>query len=144
MPGFLERMNRAVALGTVLALGWYLIRVAPQITSRPLDEVSWKGEMLIAVVVFVATLIADIVRAAISSRNELDEADVVDDERDHAAEQRGDAWGGHAMHAAAFVALMLLVLEFDPFWAANALFVGAMLAGLVSTLVKLLTYRGSV
>ncbi|WP_421923681.1 hypothetical protein [Maricaulis maris] len=137
-------MNRAVALGTVLALGWYLIRVVPQIFSRPLDEVSWKGEMMIAIVVFVATLIADIVRAAISSRNELDEAGVMDDERDHAAERRGDAWGGHAMHAAAFVALMLLVFEFDPFWAANALFVGAMLAGLTSTLVKLLTYRGSV
>ena len=144
MPGFLERMNRAVALGTILALGWYLIRVVPKVTSRPLDEVSWKGEMVIAVVVFVATLIADIVRAAISNRNELDEAGVVDDERDHAAERRGDAWGGHAMHGTAFVALMLLLLEFDPFWAANTLFVGAMLAGLVSTLVKILTYRGSV
>ncbi len=144
MPGFLERMNRAVALGTILALGWYLIRVVPQITSRPLDEVSWKIEMAIAVVVFVATLIADIVRAAISNRGELDEAGVVDDERDRAAERRGDAWGGHAMHGAAFFALMLLVLEFDPFWAANTLFIGAMLAGLVSALGKLLTYRGSV
>ena len=144
MPGFLERMNRAVALGTVLALGWYLIRVVPQVTSGPLDEVSWKGEMVIAVVVFVATLIADIVRAAISNRSELAEAGVVDDERDHAAERRGDAWGGHAMHAMAFVALIMLVFELDPFWAANTLFVGAMLAGLVSTLVKMLTYRGSV
>lgn len=50
--------------------------------------------------------------------------------------------GGHAMHAVAFIALMLLILDFDPFWAANALFVGAMLAGLVSTAVKFLTYRG--
>ncbi|WP_297736577.1 hypothetical protein [uncultured Maricaulis sp.] len=144
MPAFLERMNRAVALGTILALGWYLIRVVPQVFSRPLDEVSWKVEMAIAVVVFVGTLIADIVRAAISNRNELEEAGVVDDERDHAAERRGDAWGGHVMHGAAFIALMLLVLEFEPFWAANALFVGAMLAGLVSSLVKFLTYRGSV
>ncbi|WP_323762058.1 hypothetical protein [Maricaulis sp.] len=144
MPGFLEKMNRAVAIGTILALGWYLIRVVPQVFSRPLDEVTWKVEMVIAVVVFVATLIADIVRAAISNRKELGEADVVDDGRDHAAEQRGDAWGGHAMHAAAFVALMLLVLDFDPFWAANSLFVGAMLAGLVSALVKMLTLRGSV
>ena len=48
------------------------------------------------------------------------------------------------MHAAAFIALMLLVFEFDPFWAANVLFVGAMLAGLTSILVKFLTYRGSV
>ncbi|MDF1768924.1 hypothetical protein [Maricaulis sp.] len=144
MPGFLESTTRAVALGTVLALGWYLLRVVPQIFNQPLDEISWKIEMVISLVVFIATLIADIIRAAIANRGELDQAGVVDDERDHVAERRGDAWGGHAMHAAAFVALMLLVFEFDPFWAANTLFVGAMLAGLVSSLVKLLTYRGSV
>ncbi|MFT6461605.1 hypothetical protein [Maricaulis maris] len=144
MPGFLEKMNRSAAIGTILALGWYLIRVMPQVASLPLDEVSWKAEMAIAVVIFVVTLIADSIRAAIASHGQLDEVDVVDDERDHAAERRGDAWGGHAMHAAAFIALMLLVFEFDPFWAANVLFVGAMLAGLTSILVKFLTYRGSV
>tara|TARA_R110002124_G_scaffold56548_15_gene159421 strand:- start:347 stop:781 length:435 start_codon:yes stop_codon:yes gene_type:complete len=144
MPGFLEKLNRSAALGTALALVWYLIRVVPQVTSQPLDEVSWKGAMVIAVLIFVVTLIADSVRGAIASREELEEAGVVDDERDRAAERRGDAWGGHAMHAVAFIALMLLVLEFDPFWAANTLFVGAMLAGLVSTVVKFLTYRGGV
>lgn len=142
MPGFLEKLNRSAAIGTILALGWYLIRVVPQVTSQPLDEVSWKGAMVIAVLIFVATLIADSIRAAIANPDQLDEAGVVDDERDHAAERRGDAWGGHAMHAVAFIALMLLILDLDPFWAANTLFVGAMLAGLVSTVVKFLTYRG--
>ncbi|OLF81472.1 hypothetical protein AWH62_02035 [Maricaulis sp. W15] len=144
MSGFLEKLNRAAAIGTILALGWYLIRVVPQLTSGPLDDVSWKGEMMIAVVIFVVTLIADSIRAAIASREELVEADVLDDERDDVIERRGDAWGGHAMHAVAFIALILLVLDFDPFWAANTLFVGAMLAGLTSMLVKWMSYRGGV
>ncbi len=69
---------------------------------------------------------------------------IIDDERDHDIERRGDAWGGHAMHAVAFAALVLLVLDVHSFWIAQTLFVGGMLAGVVSIGVKLFAYRGEV
>ena len=45
---FMEKINLAALAGGVLALGWYLVRVVPQIGQVPLDEIAWKWPMAIA------------------------------------------------------------------------------------------------
>ena len=139
---FMEKLNLAALGGGVLALGWYLFRILPQIGTVPVDEIAWKWPMVIAMVIFVVLLVISAVRMAISDPSVRDENGVIDDERDRDIERRGDAWGGHAMHAVAFAALVLAMLDVHGFWIAQTLFVGGMLAGLASIGVKILAYRG--
>ena len=141
---FMEKLNLAALAGGVLALGWYLVRVVPQIGQVPLDEIAWKWPMAIAMGIFIVLLVISAVRMAISDPAVRKADGIIDDERDRDIERRGDAWGGHAMHAVGFAALVMLVLDVHSFWIAQTLFVGGMLAGVVSIGVKLFAYRGEV
>ncbi|WP_300544483.1 hypothetical protein [Maricaulis sp.] len=139
---FLEKLNLAALGAGAVSLAWYLWRVLPQIGAVPAAEIAWKWPMGISLGLFVVLLIAGIVPLALTDPSVRARDGIIDDERDRDIERRGDAWGGNLMHLIAFAALILLFTDIDRFWVAQLLFVGGMLAGLLSIALKIAAYRG--
>lgn len=138
---FMEKMNWAALIVGLAALGWYALQIVPDMGVMAVDEIAWKGPMIQTLLGFLALLIAAIVIVAILDHKTLAKDDIVDDERDHSIERRGDAWSGHVLHAFAFLALVLLFLDAHVFWVANAIFLGSMLSGAIGLVIRVVQYR---
>ena len=52
--------------------------------------------------------------------------------------------GGHLLSVAVIGAMVLIWMDFDTFWVANSLFVGAWSSAVLGTVIKLVAYRGAV
>jgi hypothetical protein len=141
--GFMEKLNLAVLGGGLVSLGYYFSRVVPQIGSVPVDEIAWKWPMAISMLIFIILLVVSAVRLAIKDPAIRKEDGIIEDERDRMIEWRADSWGGNTLHMVALLALGLLFFGVHSFWIAQVIFLGGMLASLVTVVAKLLAYRGS-
>lgn len=149
---FYERINTAGLVTSLIVLAWYGLQVVPQMGTAPVSEIAYAGPMIIAVVVGVILSVITAVLVSIGSAIWLtvkEGKDAVDaefgneDERDKHIGRLGDAIGGHVLSVAVILALALIWMEFETFWVANGLFVGAWLSAAIGTVVKLFAYRGA-
>jgi hypothetical protein len=75
--------------------------------------------------------------AAVANPREADKKD----ERDTQIHRKGEYFGMYLLVLGALVALGLAMAEVAQFWIAQALFVGFILQGLTSAIVKIQAYR---
>lgn len=123
-------------------VGIMLARVA----RMPVDEVSWVVPMiwamcsLVAIIIFgtIATAIASHVRAAARGEEAtLENGDV----RDKQIELLGKARTHSLTSLGSLAAIIVAMLDTDPFWIANTLFLSGILAETYGVIVKLRSYR---
>ena len=64
------------------------------------------------------------------------------DERDRRIEQLGEYTGQAFVGVGALAALVLAILEVDPFWIANAVYLAFVLSAVLGSVTKIALYRG--
>lgn len=148
-----ERINTAGLVTSLLVLAWYALQVVPQMSEMPVAEIAYTRPMIYAVVIGVILSIVTAIVVSVGSAIWLaikEGEDAVDadfgneDERDKHIGRLGDAMGGHLLSVAVIGAMVLIWMDFDTFWVANSLFVGAWSSAVVGTVIKLVAYRGAV
>jgi hypothetical protein len=139
MPmAFMEKSNWVVLIVAVPTLLVYAALVVPQVVSTPLAEVAWVQPMIFAIVGFIVANVLGNVVAAASNPREADKNDQRDREIDHFGERVGN-W---LIIAGSITALALAMAGADHFWIANAIFLGGLAGGLLSSVTKIAAYHG--
>jgi hypothetical protein len=147
MP-FQEQLTWVNAVVTAVVGTAYSVLVFGQLGDMPATEIAYRWPLLIAVgALIVLTIVGTIlmaigtaVTAEITGTGSVDDIGRKD-ERDKRVGQRGTRAAYAVTSAGGLLALGLAMLEYDPFWIANALFLTFVVAGLVSATVRLLAYR---
>jgi predicted membrane channel-forming protein YqfA (hemolysin III family) len=120
----------------VCVLGAYLAYVAIVLVRAdggPVTAVDYVAPLIGSIVV---SIVVNIVINAVSSSSR-DRKDA----RDRTIDRFGEHSGRWGLIAGATLALILAMLRVDPFWIANALYLGFALAGVTAGLAKLVAYR---
>jgi hypothetical protein len=63
------------------------------------------------------------------------------DERDKSIHRYGESVGFNVLSFMNLIPLGLAMAKFETFWIANAIFLGGVVAGVVSSIVKIVAYR---
>ena len=124
----------------VCVLGAYLAYVAivlVRAAGGPVTAVDYVAPLVGSILVsIVVSIVVNIVINAVSSTSR-DRKDA----RDRTIDRFGEHSGRWGLIAGATLALILAMLRVDPFWIANALYLGFALAGVTAGLAKLVAYR---
>jgi predicted membrane channel-forming protein YqfA (hemolysin III family) len=124
----------------VCVLGAYLGYVAIVLVRAgggPVTAVDYVAPLIGSILVsIVVSIVVNIVINAVSSTTR-DRKDA----RDRTIDRFGEHSGRWGLIAGATLALILAMLRVDPFWIANALYLGFALAGVTAGLAKLVAYR---
>ena len=137
---FEEKSTWAVAVVTVLAYGWYFIKILGDAASTPVNEIEYQGLLGAMVGVFIVLLIVShivIAAAAAIVNGGIEESDV----RDRKISRFGEYVGAYVLGAGMFVVLVLAMTETEYFWIANAVLGIMVLAELVTSATKIILYR---
>jgi uncharacterized membrane protein (DUF485 family) len=137
---FLEKSSWVVLVVALPTLVVYTVLVVPQVLGTPIEDVDWVLPMSVAIVGFVvANILGNIAAAALDPREA-----PLEDERDREIDSHGKRIGNWVIAAGGVVALVLAMAMAHQFWIANALFLGGIAGSIVSAVVKIADYRGSV
>jgi protein-S-isoprenylcysteine O-methyltransferase Ste14 len=134
---FEEKGTWIQALVVILVPGIYFATVFSQVRTTPVTDIDYQGPMLASVGAAITLLIAASIAIAIAWPKDADKSD----ERDKEINRYGEYIGSFVLYGGALVALGLALAEFDYFWIANLIYATLVLAGLITTAVKILAYR---
>ncbi len=145
---FEEKSTWVNSVVTVLVLGIYANFIVKQLRSVPVADIAYQKPLLLTVgAMIVMTIIGIIfmsigtaVSSEISGSGSVKEIDRTD-ERDKSISRRGDLFGYYVSSFGGLGVLALAMLRADQFWIANALYLSFAIGGLVSSAVKLVSYR---
>ncbi|WP_448005476.1 hypothetical protein [Agromyces bauzanensis] len=119
----------------------YLFLVLPQfLAGTPVAEIDWVTPMLWVIVGAIVAGIIGRILVEIVSPSDSTKGDIRDKEIDRLGERVGNSFvvvGGVG-------ALILAMFDVDTFWIANALYLGFVIAGVLSGVTKLIAYRRGV
>jgi hypothetical protein len=139
---FQEKSNLAVLVALLLVFGAYFGFVLPGISAGgTVPPASAVGAVLIGPTVVLAVLL--IISHGIIALLSPDEAGETD-ERDQLIQMRADARAGYVLVLGVFSVLLLLFLEIEPFWIANALLGAVAASEIVKSLLRAIAYRRGV
>ena len=138
-----ERTTWVTGVLVLLTTAGYLAVVLPQLAHTPAAQIPWQLPMGVAIAVailgtIVGTIVATIV-AAIITRDPEQASDI----RDRQIERHGDRSNVAVIGVGLAAALVLTMLELDPFWIGTALFSIGALGSLWGTATKIRAYRHS-
>jgi uncharacterized membrane protein len=103
----------------------------------PLTEVAYAGPLLTTIgAAIVAGILAGIVLGAASPDRD------VTDEREREISRMGERVGQSFLVLGGLGGMVLALLEADPFWIANVLYLGFALSAVVSSAAQITTIRG--
>ncbi|WP_062388512.1 hypothetical protein [Demequina iriomotensis] len=124
----------------------YFTVILTQAADRPIEDVSWVAPMLWAWGALIVLIIAGVIASAIATgvRAEVagEKPDFEDgDVRDKEIERIGNARAYTMASFGGMAATVLLMLDVDRFWAANALFLAGLLAGIIAAGSRIHAYR---
>lgn len=128
---------------TIAVTGYavYLFLVLPQFSAgTPVDEIDWVTPMLWTIGGAIVAGIIGRILVEIVSPSESTKGDIRDKEIDRLGERVGNSFvviGG-------VCGLILAMFDADTFWIANALYLGFVIAGVLSGVTKLVAYRKGV
>jgi hypothetical protein len=137
---FEEKSTWAVAAVTVLAYGWYFIKILGDAASTPVNEIEYQGLLVAMVGVFIVLLIVShvvIAAVAATAGGRIEGSDV----RDQKIDRFGEYVGGYVLGAGMLIVLVLAMAETEYFWIANAALGILVLAELVTSATKIILYR---
>jgi hypothetical protein len=123
----------------VLGYGIYVAVVLGRADGGPLTEVAYAGPMLASIgAAVLAGIVAGIVLGAASPDR------AVRDEREREIERLGEHVGQAFLVLGGLGGLALALLEADPFWIANVLYLGFVLSAVLSAVARLVAFRRGV
>jgi hypothetical protein len=141
-----ERTAWVAAVLTPLTAAGYFVVVLPQLASTPVAGIAWQGPMLVSIGVnFVGTIVVTIlvtILVGIGAGLRREELDTGADQRDRDIDRHG---GRVALTIAAgglLAALVLAMLEVDPFWIGSAAFLIGAVGATAGSIAQLRAYRG--
>ncbi|MDA3937355.1 MAG: hypothetical protein PF636_10990 [Actinomycetota bacterium] len=145
---FEEKVTWVNTVTTVIVVAIYAWVVGGQIAENPVADIAYQTPMLIAVGAIIGLTIAGVIAMAIGTAISAEitgegSVDDIDrkDERDITINRRGDLVGYYVSSAFMIGALAVTMLDYAHFWIAHAIFAGLLVAGLTSSVVKLVVYR---
>lgn len=134
---FSEKTTWVYLFQSVMVGAIYFAIVLPQTSDTPVDEIGYVGLMVGAIVLTIIISIIGAILAAVSNPAEADKRD----ERDKEIERFGDLVGGNTLTFLMVAVLILVWVETEHFWIANAIFAAFIVQAIVGSIVKLLRYR---
>lgn len=141
-----ERAAWIAAVLTPLTVLGYLAVVVPQLTSGPVSAIGWQGAMLWAIGInFVGTIVVTILAtivAGIGAGLRHEELDTASDERDRDIDRYGGRVALGIAAAGLLAALVLAMLELEPFWIGNAVFLIGAVGATAGAIAQVRAYRG--
>jgi hypothetical protein len=145
---FEEKVTWVQALVFALVPTAYFVNVVGQLGATSAAEIAYQRPMLIAIGISIVLTIIGSILTGIGSGISAEvmrpgsSADIGrKDERDVNIGRRGEVVGYYVSSVGGVAALGLAMLEYPYFWIANALYLGFVIAALVSATVKLVAYR---
>ncbi len=147
MP-FEEKVTWVEAVVFLVVPVWYFAIVLGQLGSTPAADIAYQRPMLIAIGISIVLIIVGAILTGIGSgitaeiRERGSSGDIGrTDERDKQIGRRGELVGYYVSSVGVVAAMALTMLEYPYFWIANVLYLGFVIAALVSAGVKLVAYR---
>ncbi|MGN9909490.1 hypothetical protein ACTMTJ_18260 [Phytohabitans sp. LJ34] len=133
-----EKRSWIYATIAVVVPAVYAVVMLRRLDGTDAADVAYIRPLITAVVAaMVLGIVANIVAAMFSRKEEIDRKD----ERDRQIHRIGEYVGFHVMSLAALGPLVLAMAEVDYFWIANALYLSFCLAALGSAAAKIVAYR---
>lgn len=138
-----ERAAWIMLVTTIPAYAIYATVVVTGADGGPLHEAEYQWPMLITIgAVILANIVLGIVMG-IALGMALGKGASLVDERDRQIERMGERVGSSFVVLGGVAALLMALVEWHWFWIANTLFLGFMVAGVVSSIAKVSAYRWS-
>ncbi|QNO38065.1 hypothetical protein H4J02_03275 [Protaetiibacter sp. SSC-01] len=136
----------AAVLTPLTAIGYFAV-VLPQLGGQPVADIGWQAPMLWSMGInflgtIVVTIIATII-AGIGAGLRREELDTSSDERDREIDRHGGRVALAVAAAGLLVALVLAMLEADPFWIGNAAFLLGAAGATAGAIAQVRAYRGT-
>jgi len=138
---YLEKINLSALVGMALVLAWYGSQVLSQLGNMPVEDIRYGKVMIIAIIGHVVFVVGAAILIGISDHKNLKEEAEQGDERDRKIELKADAVGGNVLSALIVPALVMLMMDVQPFWVANALFLSLAVTAMLSFVIKAIDYR---
>jgi len=115
----------------------YFVAVLSKVPGADVGGIVYARPMIVAIGAGIGLGIVAGIAAAIASPREADRVD----ERDRQIHRLGGHVGFYVMSVAAIVPLVLAMARAPHFWIANSLYLAFVLATLVSSIAKIVSYR---
>jgi hypothetical protein len=126
------------AIGTYIA---YAAIVLARADGGPLPEVAYTGVLIWMIGISVVMTIVLTIIGAIVSVIVTGDTEQKSDVRDRQINRAGEYFGHFALVAGALGAMVLAMVEAEPFWIANAIYAGFTVSAIVSSSAKAVLYR---
>jgi hypothetical protein len=108
-----------------------------QLSAVPVDHIEFGGPLLVAIVTAIGLTILGTILLSIFSGKSPDKPD----ERDRSIARRSDLVGYYVL-SAGVVGTLILVVQHQPyFWIGNAIYGAFIVSAVVSSIVKIVSYR---
>ena len=135
-----EKVAWAGLIVSIIHFPVYLGVVLSRAAATPMPQTPYVDAMLWSIgAAIVVMIILSIVLAVTTSRDG-HETDI----RDKQIKARAEFTSRGFLIAAALAALIFAMLELDPFWIANVIYLGFFLSALLESVTKIALYRGGV
>lgn len=133
-----EKIAWAGLIVSVLAFALYLGVLLSRAAATPLPATPYIDAMLWSIGAGVVVMIILSIIAALAARKDGHVTDI----RDKQIAARAEFTARGFLVAGALAALILAMLELDPFWIANAIYLGFFLSAILEAITKIALYRG--
>ena len=147
MP-FEEKMTWVSGVVTIIVPVVYFAIMLGRLQSTPASEIAYQVPLIVAMVasvvlIVIGAILMSIGTSVVAAAQGRDPGAEIDraDERDKTISRRGDLVGYYVSSAGMVGVLVLTLLEADYFWIANALYLSFVVAMVVSSVVKLVSYH---
>ena len=122
---------------TIAAYAWYVTTIVGQLGDRPIQDVSYVGNLIGTVVgAIVASIVLNIIVAILVQR-----VPEKRDERDRDINRFGEAMGHSFVIIGATAALAMAMAKLPYFWIANVIYLCFVVSSLLSSTAKIIAYR---
>ena len=116
----------------------YLSVLLTRAATTPMPETPYVDALLWSIGAAIVIMIVLSIVAAITTRKDGRETDV----RDKQISARAEFTSRGFLIAGALAALIFAMLEFDPFWIANVIYLGFFFSAMLEAITKIALYRG--
>lgn len=135
-----EKVAWAGLIVAIIHVAVYTSVLLARAVDTPMPDTPYVDAMLWSIGAGIVVMIIVSIVVAVTTGRDAHGTDI----RDKQITARAEFTSRGLLIAAALAALILAMLELDPFWIANVLYVGFSLSALLEVITKIALYRGGV